>query len=198
MSLKSTFAVEVGKLISFGKKRGVSLDDMIEELEFAKDGLEAGPAPPDPPAARRGPRRAPRGRHHAEGGVMGEPTWQEIEAEAQRRGKLDFDNTGRSWTLAEKIVEVMNEGWTPPEPVDPDLLAFREWYAGEWPLQTGESILAGAWDHGIAATGYLAGSRMARERAKVLEEYVKIDEHGPHLWTRERARKALAKYRGEA
>jgi len=41
MSLKSTFAVEVDELISFGKKRGVSLDDMIEELELAKDGLEA-------------------------------------------------------------------------------------------------------------------------------------------------------------
>ena len=41
MSLKSTFAAEVDELISFGKKRGVSLDDMIEELEFAKDGLEA-------------------------------------------------------------------------------------------------------------------------------------------------------------
>jgi hypothetical protein len=123
------------------------------------------------------------------------PTNEQIIAEAKRRA--DF----RKWTGAPIeyfIIEVTREGWTPPEPVDPDLLAFREWYAGEWPLQTGESILAGAWDHGIAATGYLAGSRMARERAKVLEEYVKIDEHGPHLWTRERARKALAKYRGEA
>ncbi|MCA3742198.1 hypothetical protein [Phenylobacterium sp.] len=41
MSLKSTFAAEVDELISLGKERGVSLDDMIEELELAKDGLEA-------------------------------------------------------------------------------------------------------------------------------------------------------------
>ena len=61
-------------------------------------------------------------------------------------------------------IEIALSDWTPPEPVDPDVLAFREWYAGEWPLQTGESILAGAWDHGIAATGYLAGARMAREQ----------------------------------
>jgi hypothetical protein len=59
---------------------------------------------------------------------MGQPTWQEIEAEAQRRGKLDFDNTGRNWTLAEKIVEVMNEGWTPP---DPRREAFIAWHS-DW------------------------------------------------------------------
>lgn len=41
MSLKSTFAAEVDKLISFGKERGVRLDDMIEELEGAIEALAA-------------------------------------------------------------------------------------------------------------------------------------------------------------
>lgn len=59
---------------------------------------------------------------------MREPTWQEIEAEAQRRGKLGFDNDGRSWTLAEKIVEVVREGWTPP---DPRREAFIAWH-NDW------------------------------------------------------------------
>ncbi|MCA6311261.1 hypothetical protein [Phenylobacterium sp.] len=56
--------------------------------------------------------------------MMGEPTWQEIQAEAERRGKLAFETGGRTWTIAEMIVEVMREGWTPP---DPRLEAFRAW-----------------------------------------------------------------------
>jgi hypothetical protein len=104
------------------------------------------------------------------------------------------------------VIEVVRENWTPPEPVDPDVLAFREWYAGEWPLQTGESILAGAWDHGIAATGYLAGARMARERererAKVLVEFVggvtTLGSNDSISAIVGVARFTLAKYRGEA
>ena len=96
-----------------------------------------------------------------------------------------------------KAARLAREGWTPPKPVDPDVLAFREWYAGEWPLQTGESILAGAWDHCIAATGYLAGARMAREqeqeRAQVLVEYVEASSRYD-----KQSRYVLARYRGEA
>ena len=94
------------------------------------------------------------------------------------------------------------EGRMPPEPVvDPDLLAFREWAANMWPLSA-RATRSGDMDPTYVAEAYLAGARMAREkereRAKVLEAYVKLDEHGPHLWTRERARKVLAKYQGEA
>jgi len=90
-----------------------------------------------------------------EGGVMRQPTWQEIEAEAQRRGRLESDTTGRRWTLAEKIVEVINEGWSPPEPVvDPDVWAFLEW----WGSEDGNADPKHA---------YLAGARMAREKARV-------------------------------
>lgn len=56
---------------------------------------------------------------------MGEPTWQEIQAEAERRGKLAFETGGRTWTIAEMIVEVMREGWTPP---DPRKEAFTTWF----------------------------------------------------------------------
>jgi len=54
------------------------------------------------------------------------------------------------------------EGWTPPEPVDPDVLAFREWRASpDYEVQSREH-------------DFLAGARMAREqeqeRAKVLVE----------------------------
>jgi hypothetical protein len=72
-----------------------------------------------------------------------------------------------------KAARLARENWAPPKPVDSDVLAFREWYAGKWPLQTGESILAGAWDHGIAATGYLAGAAASEARIKALEYEVR-------------------------
>ena len=76
------------------------------------------------------------------------------------------------------------ENWTPPEPVDPDLLAFREWESAQWPAYT------------CTEAAYLAGARMAREqereRAKVLVEYLEENLGIPaHEWL-------LAKYRGEA
>ena len=46
------------------------------------------------------------------------------------------------------IVDVVREGWTPPEP---DLLAFREW----WHSEDGCDNVGQA---------YLAGARMAREQ----------------------------------
>ena len=81
------------------------------------------------------------------------------------------------------------ENWTPPEPVvDPDVLAFEEW----WRTEDGSPN---------ARVAYLAGARMAREReqerAKELVWYV---EDGLVLCESRTiiARKALAKYRGEA
>lgn len=59
------------------------------------------------------------------------------------------------------------EGRTPPEPVvDPDLLAFREWFA-HLPGRLGtRGILAGRWDASDEAKAYLAGARMAREQER--------------------------------
>ena len=90
--------------------------------------------------------------------------------------------------IATGAARLAREGWTPPEPVDPDVLAFREWAAHRG--GQGEPWMA-----------YLAGARMAREqereRAKVLVEYVEI--HTRRLdGVGGRAVAALAKYRGEA
>jgi len=89
---------------------------------------------------------------------MRQPTWQEIEAEAQRRGKLDFDNTGRSWTLAEKIVEVMNEGWTPPDPRREAYLQWRDTVGPTVPFEN--AFYAGA-DRALAAYGSLDARQKA-------------------------------------
>ena len=48
-------------------------------------------------------------------------THEQIEDEAHRR----FDENPCT-PLAHYIIEVVREGWAPPEPVDPDLLAVRE------------------------------------------------------------------------
>lgn len=102
-------------------------------------------------------------------------------------------------TIAARLAR---ENWTPPEPepVDPDLMAFREWLVEQWPdLQ--EEATSGETDSIIPARAYLAGARMGREqereRAKVLVEYVEI--HTRRLdGVGGRAVAALAKYRGEA
>jgi hypothetical protein len=89
------------------------------------------------------------------------------------------------------------EGWTPPEPVDPDVLAFREWIETS-PYREEE-------DDALCQT-YLAGARMARERererAKVLVEFVggvtTLGSNDSISAIVGVARFTLAKYRGEA
>lgn len=88
------------------------------------------------------------------------------------------------------------EGWTPPKPVDPDLLAFREFASkAARSASLAESYRDGDMDSCASAYLFLAGARMAREqereRAKVLMECVERYA-GPH------AAMAIAKYRGEA
>ena len=95
-------------------------------------------------------------------------TYEQIEYEAHRR----FDENPCT-PLAHFIIEVTREGWTPPEPVDPDMLAYREWEVGKRGTRDfREEVLAGKWDRSASAIGFLAGARMAREqeqeRAKVL------------------------------
>jgi hypothetical protein len=41
VTLKRTFGAELDELISLGKERGVGLEEMIDELEMARDGLQA-------------------------------------------------------------------------------------------------------------------------------------------------------------
>lgn len=74
------------------------------------------------------------------------------------------------------VARLAREGWTPPKPVDPDVLAFREWLSGFYPASKA-NILQGCRDLTADAEAYLAGARMAtereRERAKVLVELAK-------------------------
>ncbi len=106
-------------------------------------------------------------------------------AEEAWRTSGDY-SVARVATIAARLAR---EGWTPPEPVDPDLLAFREWAGSFTPTR-----------HLTISDAYFAGARMAREqeqeRAKVLVEYVTGLAGGFFLYAdyRERASAALAAY----
>ena len=96
--------------------------------------------------------------------------------------ELDKATADEAWRLLEEGQDVAviaarlaREGWTPPEPVDPDVLAYREWEVGKPATRDfREEVLAGKWDRSASAIGFLAGARMARkqeqERARVLVE----------------------------
>lgn len=139
------------------------------------------------------------------------PTNEQIIAEAHRRFVEEQRNhdglTTEGSSFSDHIIEVMRENWTPPEPVDPDLLAFREWAAHRARVIGGETDWASAYrqgrfDHTDYAQAYLAGARMAaereRERARLLVEYIEADERRLDGVAHRQARDSLAKYRGEA
>jgi hypothetical protein len=79
--------------------------------------------------------------------------------------------------LAIITARLARENWTPPPPVDPDVLAFREWVKK---IRSGPAVIldsdidAGEYDSRLEGHAFLAGARMAREqeqeRAKVLVE----------------------------
>jgi hypothetical protein len=110
---------------------------------------------------------------------MAQPTWQQIQAEAERRGKLAFETGGRTWTIAEMIVEVMREGWTPP---DPRLAAFTTWASSRRSTvfipDAQAAFYAGAdWGENAASA----------ERIKALENMIKLIQsfyYIPHLDTK--------------
>lgn len=98
---------------------------------------------------------------------MTQPTWQEITAEAIRRKAQALANGWGDIELEALIVQTTREGWKPlePEPVDPDLLAFREWAAENAPaLGAAEAYRKGLSDNTHYAQCFLAGARMAREQ----------------------------------
>lgn len=74
--------------------------------------------------------------------------------EAQRRWMTEGQTGSSSWAVAARLAR---EGWTPPEPVDPDVLAFGDWYVS----QDGKPGLRDA---------YLAGAHMAREQAAAVSD----------------------------
>ena len=129
-------------------------------------------------------------------------TPEELDEARAKEALREADEANRYFThfeTATLAARLAREGWTPPEPVvDPDILAFREWFherLAKWDTASKEATLKGRLDTSGQAKAYLAGARMAagreRERAKVLEECVERYA-GPH------AAMAIAKYRGEA
>jgi hypothetical protein len=101
-------------------------------------------------------------------------TNEQILAEANRRW-IEAGRFNSVKSVVDLVIEVTREGWTPPEPVDPDVLAFREWAACDTSSPTRRLLLGrGHYDNASEAQAYLAGARMAREqereRAKVLVE----------------------------
>ena len=132
-------------------------------------------------------------------------TKEQIIAEATRRAAAQGYGENEK-PVNHFIIDVVVEGWTPPEPVDPDVLAFREWQKDCWPSPSNiEELDAGKRDGSTQALAYLAGARMAREqeqeRAKVLVEYVEFHTNWTNAYlpvgATTAAQTALAKYRGE-
>ena len=121
-----------------------------------------------------------------------------IAQEAYRR-RLEQTHPGHDIDAPTVIlaIEIALSGWTPPEPepepVDPDILAFREWASLTWPLGS-RAALDGHMDNGPFSAAFLAGARMAREQAKPLAQYLqdRADRDDAE------ADRILAKYRGEA
>ena len=67
----------------------------------------------------------------------------EIKAEARRRwGCAPMERA--CWSVEDYIIEVTREGWTPPPPVDPDLLVVREIVAVAFENASSIGIVKGA------------------------------------------------------
>ncbi len=83
----------------------------------------------------------------------------------ERPGGLKFGE------LARTAARLAREGWTPPEPVDPDVLAYREWMDTN-PLKPRPATEQNRYDN-LLCEVFVQGARMAREqeqeRAKALE-----------------------------
>ena len=70
------------------------------------------------------------------------------------------------------VARLARENWTPPKPVDQDVLAFREWFAQRAGSAPKSGILAGHWDSTSDADAFLAGARMATARERALRSVV--------------------------
>lgn len=96
---------------------------------------------------------------------MTKPTNEQIIAEARERRHLAGYGPGAnlgSPPLEHYIIEVVREGWKPPEPVDPDFVAFKEWVRGEYPDAHHVDWDVVAWERSIFSKAFFAGVRYAR------------------------------------
>jgi hypothetical protein len=106
--------------------------------------------------------------------------------------ELDKATADEAWRILEEGQDVAviaarlaREGYRPPEPVDPDVLAYREWAERN--------------DRATHKDAYFAGARMAREqeqeRAKVLVKGIgEMRRRAPYLFG-DIARDTLAAYK---
>jgi hypothetical protein len=86
--------------------------------------------------------------------------------------ELDKATADEAWRILEEGQDVAviaarlaREGYRPPKPVDPDLLAWREWMEAKVASPSAkESVLAGEWDNFSTAKAFVAGARYAREQ----------------------------------
>ena len=93
-------------------------------------------------------------------------TNEQIKAEAERRRLKQYKAYGGrlpdvGGSLIDHVIEVTREGWKPPEPVDPDLLAVRRLLAEEYP-RLAKEMLAGERDHNTHNQRFLAGYKAGR------------------------------------
>ena len=87
--------------------------------------------------------------------------------------ELDKATADEAWRLLEEgrdvaviAARLAREGYRPPEPVDPDSMRFDEWVA--------------AGGGATQRAAFLAGARMARERAQVVSDALveALDDYG--------------------
>jgi hypothetical protein len=146
--------------------------------------------------------------------------------------ELDKARVDEAWRVAAReghgkismvAARLARENWTPPEPVDPDLVAWRRWALTSGLGYLPSTTAAGTWDQSESAKGFVAGARMAREQEReragmLLSMAVESTTRFRHLlhslplgvraqlgvkWELDEAfvngfEGALAKYRGEA
>jgi hypothetical protein len=82
--------------------------------------------------------------------------------EAFRRGEKDHSEMSH-------LADLYETCWTPPEPVDPDLLAAREWAVNKWPANA-VYYRGGHWDTTASMVAFLAGIKHARALDTVKEK----------------------------
>jgi len=108
----------------------------------------------------------------------------------ERPGGLKFGE------LARTAARLAREGWTPPEPVDPDVLAYREWMDTN-PLKPRPATEQNRYDN-LLCEVFVQGARMAREqerkRRSGLVATMEALKHSAHRSTRIYADVALKLY----
>lgn len=117
-------------------------------------------------------------------------------ARAHEAQRLFWAGNGEGKGSAIIAARLAREGWTPPPPVDPDVVAFRKWMDTN-PLKPRPWTEQNRYDN-LLCEVFCQGARMAREaeaeRAKVLLETLDdIRQSGPHFESG-RAHAALAAY----